>query len=299
MTDPRTATPATTDTGRPFGAHLALRWWVPIVLTLVVVVGVNVLQLLFLAAAAIVEVGVFGTDPDALTLTPLTYLATNLAIIAVAPITMLVLAKAGRVPWRSVLTVGRRFAWRRLGGYLAAFAALMVVANLALFGLEPTSSSAFAVTGTTVALVAIVILTTPLQAASEELVFRGALTAAYASWIRAARPAVAVGIVLSTLLFAIAHFSSDPWMIVHYLGLGGSTAVMALIARGLEPAIAFHVMNNVFAMGVGAFFTGGGGIPQDRTAGTAGPSILLFLGAEVLAVLAGWWFERRRTRTGV
>jgi uncharacterized protein len=297
MTESRVAPTAAVTSARPFGAHLRMRWWVPIVLTVVVVVAAYGLQILFLAITAIVEVGALGKDPMDTTLTPLTYLATNLAIIALAPITVLVLSKAGRLPWRSVLSVGRPFAWRRLGGYLAAFAALMVVANLALVALEPSSFSAFTVTGTTVALLAIVLLTTPLQAASEEIALRGALTAAYASWIRAARPAVVVGIVLSTLLFAILHSSTDPWMVVHYLGLGGSTAVMALIARGLEPAIAFHVMNNVFAMGVGSFFTGGGGIPQDRTAGTAGPSILLFLAAEVVAVLAVWWIERRRARS--
>jgi uncharacterized protein len=296
MTDSRTAVPTATAAGRPFGAHLTMRWWVPIVLTVVVVIAVYGLQILFLIAASLIEVGVFGKDPTDTTLTPITYLATNAAIIALAPIAILVLAKAGGVPWRSLLTTGRPFAWRRLGGWLAAFAALMVIANLALFALEPASLPAFAVTGITVALLAVVLFTTPLQAASEELVFRGALTASYASWIRAARPAAAVGIVLSTLLFAITHSSTDPWMIVHYLGLGCSTAVMALIARGLEPAIAFHVMNNVFAMGIGALFTNGGGIPQDRTAGTAGPSILLFVAAEALAVLAVWWFERRRTR---
>lgn len=295
MTESQTAAEAIR---RPFGAHVKMRWWMPIVLTVLVIVTINVLQLLFLAGAAIVEVGVFGKDPADLTLTPLTYLTTNLAIIAVAPIVLTVFVKAARVPWRSVLTVGRRFEWRRLAGYLVGFAVLVAVVNAVLLFIEPASMAAFAVTGTTVALLAVVLLTTPLQAASEELVFRGALTGAYASWIRAARPAVALGIVLSTILFAVAHFSTDPWMNLHYLGLGGSTAIMALIARGLEPAIAFHVTNNVFAMGVGAFFTGGNGIPQDRAAGAAGPSILLFLVAEVIAVLAVWWIERRRARSG-
>lgn len=296
MTDPQTTTDAATVGGRPFGAHLLMRWWVPIVLTVVVLVATYGLQFLLLAAAAIVEVGVFGKDPTDFTLTPLSYLATNLAVIALAPIAAVVMTKAGRVPFRRLVTVGRRFAWRRLGGYAAVFAGAMVLVNLAFVALEPASLSAFAVTGTTVALLAVVLLTTPLQAASEEIVFRGALMGAYGSWFRAVRPALIVGIVLSTALFAAAHGSGDPWMNLHYVGLGGSTAIMAVIARGLEPAIAFHAMNNVFSMGVGAFFTGGGGIPQDRTAGAAGPSMLVLLAVQILAVLGVWWYEGRRAR---
>ena len=56
---------------RPFGAHIAMRWWVSILLTLLVVGATYILHLLFLAAAAIVEVGLWGKDPNDPTLTPL------------------------------------------------------------------------------------------------------------------------------------------------------------------------------------------------------------------------------------
>lgn len=279
---------------RPFGAHLAMRWWVPVLLTLIVVVATYGLQALFFTAAAIVEVGLWGKDPDDATLTPLTYLANNLSIILIAPLTLLALRVLSKTPVRNVLAVGRRFSWRRLGSYAGLFAGLMVVLNLLVHLVQPSPGSAFAITGTTIALLAIVLLTTPLQAAAEEITFRGVLTASYAAWIRPARPALVLGISLSTALFALLHTSADPWMLLNYLGLGASTALIAVISRGLEAAIAFHVTNNVFAMVIGSLFAYGGGISQDRSAGAAGPYMLLFILAEAVAVFLVWKIEKRK-----
>ncbi|MCP3426370.1 CPBP family intramembrane metalloprotease [Rothia sp. AR01] len=284
------------DGSRPFGAHLSMRWWVPLVLTIIVVAAIYGLQLLFGALAAIVEFGLLGKDPDDSPLTPLPYLATNLAIILVAPLTLLLLAKMGRVPWRSALSLGRAFSRRRLATYLGLFAALMVLANAAVQLINPSPLSLFAVSGTTITLLAVVVVTTPLQAAAEEIAFRGVLTASYASWVRASGPALIVGITGSSVLFSLVHTSTDPWMILNYLGLGASTAVMALISRGLEAPIAFHVMNNVFAMGIGALFAEGDGIAQDRSAGAGGPYMLVFLVAELVAVAVVWLLEKRRRR---
>lgn len=297
-------TPATTDRSaararpvdpaRPFGAHLVMSWWKPVVMTAVVVGATYLLQLLLLAGAALVEVGMLGKDPDDKSLTPLSFLAYNLSIILVAPIALALLRLVTGTPWRGVLAVGRAFSWGRLGRWTAVFTGLMVVANLVLPLVQPSPLSAFAVTGTTVVLLVIVVVTTPLQAAAEEIVFRGVLSATYGSWLRAARPALAVGIGLSTLLFALLHTSADPWMLLNYVGLGTSTALMALISRGLEASIAFHAMNNVFAFGIGAVFAYGGGIAQDRSAGAGGSYMLLFLLAQAVGVLIVWQVEKRK-----
>ena len=264
--------------------------------TIVVVAGVYGLQLMLGGIAALVEIGLLGKDPDDASLTPLTFLAINLSTILVAPLALLVLAKAGRVPWRSALSAGRAFRRRRLGMYVGLFAVLMVLANAAVQLIHPSPLSLFAVSGTTIALLVVLVLTTPLQAAAEEVAFRGVLTASYASWIRASRPALIVGIIGSSVLFAVVHTSLDPWMILNYLGLGTSTAVMALLSRGLEAPIAFHVMNNVFAYGIGALFAEGGGIGQDRSAGAGGPYMLVFLLAEAIAIVTVWQVEKHRRR---
>ena len=115
LNEPSSASPSVVGT-RPFGAHLSMRWWFPVVLTIVVVSAIYGLQLILGGIAALVEFGLLGKDPDDASLTPLTFLAINLSTILVAPLALLVLAKAGRVPWRSALSVGRAFRWRRLGG---------------------------------------------------------------------------------------------------------------------------------------------------------------------------------------
>lgn len=115
LNGPSNASPAVVGT-RPFGAHLSLRWWVPVVLTIVVIAAIYGLQLIMGGIVALVEFGLLGKDPDDASLTPLTFVAINLSTILVAPLALLVLVKAGRVPWRSALSVGRAFRWRRLGG---------------------------------------------------------------------------------------------------------------------------------------------------------------------------------------
>ncbi|MGO1770131.1 MAG: CPBP family intramembrane glutamic endopeptidase [Microbacterium sp.] len=282
------------DGARPFGAHLSMRWWAPLLLTVVVIVGTYLFQFLLLRGAAIVEIRVLGKDPTDSSLTPLIFLATNVAIILMGLLVLLVLDRVARVPWRAALSAGRSFRWRRMGMYLALFAGLMVISNAVIQVVHPSPLSLFAVSGTTVVLLVSVVLTTPLQAAAEEIALRGVLTASYASWIRSVTPALIVGITGSSVLFAALHTSTDPWMIANYLGLGASTAIMALLSRGLEASIAFHAMNNVFAHGIGALFAEGGGIGQDRSAGSAGPYVLIFIAVEFVAVILVWRFERRR-----
>jgi hypothetical protein len=165
LDEPSSASPAV-DGSRPFGAHLSMRWWVPVVVTIVVVAAVYGLQLILGGIAALVEFGLLGKDPDDASLTPLTFLAINLSTILVAPLALLVLAKAGRVPWRTALSVGRAFGWRRLGAYAGLFAVLMVLANAAVQLIHPSPLSLFAVSGTTIALLAVLVLTTPLQASA-------------------------------------------------------------------------------------------------------------------------------------
>lgn len=85
-------------------------------------------------------------------------------------------------------------------------------------------------------------------------------------------------------------------MILNYLGLGASTGVMSVLTRGLEAPIAFHVMNNVFAYGIGALFAEGGGIGQDRSVGAGGPYMLVLLLAQAIAIITVWQVEKHRRR---
>src|SRR5699024_5639228 len=141
------------------------------------------------------------------------------------------------------------------------------LAVMTLAAPEQAGLGQFAITGTTVGLVVVAVLTTPLQAAGEELAFRGAFLPAIASWIRPARTATIVGLVGSSIVFGLVHFSVDPWLLAYYTLFGACMALLAMITRGLEAPIAFHVSNNVILMVVSALFAGGGGVEIDRSVG--------------------------------
>ena len=103
LNEPSSASPSVVGT-RPFGAHLSMRWWVPVVLTIVFVSAIHGLQLILGGIAALVEFGLLGKDPDDASLTPLTFLAINLSIILVAEVRA-VLADGESGPVRGLLEV--------------------------------------------------------------------------------------------------------------------------------------------------------------------------------------------------
>src|SRR5699024_6914941 len=71
--------------------------------------------------------------------------------------------------------------------------------------------------GTTIAFLCVIILTTPLQAAAEEYMFRGVVQRSVGSWFRSHRWGFIVGTAVSATVFSAAHFAGDAWLIVYYL----------------------------------------------------------------------------------
>ena len=126
------------------------------------------------------------------------------------------------------------------------------------------------------------------------MMFRGALMPAVASWIRAAKPALIVGMIASSILFGLVHMSVDPWLLTYYTAFGACMAAMAVISRGLEAPIAFHVTNNVIMMVAGALFADGQGIVIDRSVGMGGPFMLVAIAVDLAAVAVVWLYERRQ-----
>lgn len=284
------------DDTRFFGTHLRMRWWKPLVIIPVLLIAMFVLQILFTLIVILVEQAAFGRDPMDMTISPLMMVAINLSLAAMGPLAVLLTALIGRVPWRSLLASPRRMSLRRWGVYFGAFSLLVLVALglSALVAPEAAGLKSFAITGTTVGLVLVALLTTPLQAAGEELLFRGAVMPAVASWVRAAKPALIVGMIGSSITFGLVHMSIDPWLLTYYTAFGLCMAAMAVISRGLEAPIAFHVANNVIMMVAAALFAGGQGIEIDRSVGMGGPFMLLFIAVDLAAVGIVWMYERRQ-----
>lgn len=284
---------------RPFGAQLRMSWWKPLLIITVPLLVMFGGSLVFVVVAVLLDQLVFGASAGAFEITPAMMLATNLSLVVMAPVAIALTAWLAKVPWRSLLSAGGGLRWRRLAGYLGVFSALVLAVSAVGSLLLPESmglGAGFAITGTSVAFLVIAVLTTPLQAAAEELTFRGAMMPAIGSWVRAPRLALAVGLVGSSLLFGLAHFSIDPWLLSYYTIVGVCTAAMAIISRGLEAPIAFHVGNNLVLMVLGALFSGGENMAIDRSVGAGGPFMLVFIAMDVVAVLLVVWHERRARR---
>ncbi|GHF26131.1 CPBP family intramembrane glutamic endopeptidase [Pseudolysinimonas yzui] len=134
--------------------------------------------------------------------------------------------------------------------------------------------------------VLIVLLLVPVQAATEEYLYRGILLQSVGAWVRWAP----VTIIVSAVLFGFSH-AYDSWGILTVMVMGIGFAVVTIRTGGLEAGIAMHTVNNVAAFvvtGTGMF--GPTGITED----TGGPAGLV---AQVITVglwmLGVEWFARR------
>lgn len=289
--------PRFADPGRPFGAQLQLSWWKPVLLVPGLLLTMVLLQVVLTMIVIVVEMIAFGRAPDDASISPLLLAAVNVSLTVTGVLAVVVTALVARVPLRSLLAHPRSWAWRRLAGYSGIFALLILVMLVVMALVDPAMAGidgGFAVTGTTLALIGVAVLTTPLQAAGEELLYRGALMPLIGSWAKAAKPALVLGMVGSSIVFGLSHLSIDPWLLSYYTVFGLCMAAMALLSRGLEAPIAFHVTNNVLMMVIGALFADGGGVVIDRSVGMGGPFMLVVMAVDIAAVVVVGLYERRR-----
>lgn len=167
-------------------------------------------------------------------------LSLNLGLAALIPLAALLgrLLYGVRVRWISSTKPGLRWRW-----LLTAVGIALLVWSLLLFagtaGAVATRDEP--VTASLWAFLAVVLLTTPLQAAGEEYVFRGLLL----QGLGAARLPAAVCCGVSGLLFATAHLQFAPELFADRLLLGTVLAFLAIRTGGLEAGIAIHSVKNI------------------------------------------------------
>lgn len=274
-----------------------MSWWKPLVIIPVLIVLMLVVQIVIGSIVMIIEMLVTGVQPPmdgAAPISPWMMLAANLSIALMAPIAILLMRFLGRVPVRDQFSIRRSPSWGRLALYTGVFLILLLVVNAIVVLVDPGMLQSVNLSAGVILLIAIALLTTPLQAAAEEIMFRSAIMPAIGSWIRPAKVAVAVALIASSVIFGVMHASVDPWLLTYYVLFGVCTGLMAIISRGLEAPIAFHVVNNVVMMVLAALGTEDGYIAIDRSVGTGGPFMLIYIGMDLVAVALVWLFERRR-----
>ena len=151
-----------------------MSWWKPLVVLVVPPVVMLLLQILLYQVVGVIE---GSDDPMSATFTPLKLLAVNLSVGISGVVAILLLARLAKVPWRSLISSPRAFDGRRLAQYLLG-AALLVGAGIGVVALVAPESPgwvAFGVCGTTILMLVITVLSTPLQSVGEELMFRSAV----------------------------------------------------------------------------------------------------------------------------
>ena len=236
------------DEPRPYAWLMRARdwaWWRP-------VLGLLLFVVLYAVAALVVTVAVLVTGvvpvADLLELTdPGVLLMTNLSLVVAIPIVWASWAVAhglgrgwsssvtGRLRWR----LFRPLTWRAL-----VTLGVGVVLTIGISLAEPGVGITGPVPGYGWLLV-VVLLTTPLQSAAEEFVFRGYLSQTVAAWFRTERTGAVVAAVLTAALFSAAHAPPDVLTFLDRFVFGLAASWVTRLTGGLEAAIVLHAVNNV------------------------------------------------------
>lgn len=266
--------------GLPFGSSYRTpraRWWRGLLSIAVVVLAVLLLSFVFSFFAIAIDLALGlqsmeSLSTGALSMTPAMLAATNLSLVAAAGIALLSHRFLNGVRWGLFHSVTGRLRWRWMLLTFGLVAPVYLLFAASSF-LDPAYQS-IELSGTAIAFLVIIVLTTPLQAAAEEYMFRGVIQRSAGSWIRSPRWAFVAGTAVSAPLFAVAHFAEDWWLIVYYLAFGILLSLLTQRTGGLEAAIAIHTANNLFLLLVTAV-TGQMDAGFDRSAGVGGPVMLI------------------------
>lgn len=171
--------------------------------------------------------------------------------------------------------------------------AAWIASAVVSFHLEPLQPTVWSSTDV-MWLVATTLLLTPLQGAGEEYGLRGLVFRVAGSWGRGPRAALVLGVLVSSVIFAVIHLSTDPWLNLWYLVFAVSTAIVTWRTGGIEIAVVLHAGYNTIAFVVAVALRNDLGQLSDRAAGAATPATLVPC-AIVAAVAALVWFRTRRS----
>ena len=175
---------------------------------------------------------------------PAGMLAANLSVAVLGPVAALVLLTLHRRRPRWLSSVRPGLRWRYLLP-CAALASVVFLVGQLLSASAPATATALRADAA--AFLLVIVLTTPLQAAAEEVVFRGYLLQALGGLANRAW----VGVVAAALVFAALHGSQNAALFADRLALGLIAGLLVWRTGGLEAAIAAHAVSNVLTYGAG------------------------------------------------
>jgi membrane protease YdiL (CAAX protease family) len=236
------------------------RWWKPLLVGLIG--AVLYLLTLLLVIVALVVGGLvwpalqraldgFFTDPLTADMNdPFTFTLTMGTIILMLPPLLIATRLLGARPLGLLSSVAGRIRWRWLGWCLSLALGIYLVGYLAFFAVTALQGEpvVMAVSDPQLPLLLVlIVLLVPLQAATEEYVFRGYLMQTIGGWLR--HPAFAI--LLPVPLFVLGHSYDLLGQI--YIGVFAVVAGwLSWRTGGLEAAIALHIVNNAVLSALGS-----------------------------------------------
>jgi hypothetical protein len=257
------------------------RWWRPalgLLLFLVVYLVAAFVTLMLGGIGLVITESADLTAQDLDLTGPAFLLVVNLVTAVAIPVVWLAWGAAHgmRIGWSS--SVLGRLRWRLFPSYVG-LALLTIGASIGL-SLALAVAGGWEVTGPVASygwLVVVVLLTTPLQSAAEEYLFRGYLSQAIAGWVRAPRAGAVTAALVTASLFSLAHLPPDLPTFLQLFLVGLAASAVVWLTGGLEAAIALHTVNNV------VIFVLVGAMGEDVTAATEAQAGIPWL--DVLLVL--------------
>lgn len=271
------------------------RWWRPLLALATGIATFVLLSMVLSVLWVVLDPSLLETsgDVDELDLiAPVPMLIGNLMLAALIPATLVATRVGHWRPMGKLWSVTGRLRWRWLGR-----ASLITLVVWGAYLLLMWFLDGGATTGERPPhwqwLLVITLLTTPLQAAGEEVAFRGGLLQGVGAWIKNPVVALVVGTVLSAALFALAHTSLDPWILLDLGGMAVACCYLTWRTGGLEAAIVLHVVNNLVLIILLTLF---GGLEDayvtDQTTSTFGAAGISVLATAIMTAILLWQARR-------
>jgi uncharacterized protein len=232
------------------------RWWRPLLgLSVGVVTVIVVAVAVILVALAIEAIRGNPTNPgDDAALnadSPLGLLANNLILATLIPAAMLAVWVAHRAPVGGLASVVGHVRWSVLGRFFLLALIIVAVFFVASFAVPPAGFGDIdpPPAGRLAGLLVVILLTTPLQSAGEEVGFRGYLSQALGSWFARPLAGTLVAGAVTATLFALAHGGQEPALFTDRFAFGAVASWLVWRTGGLEASIALHAANNLVSLG--------------------------------------------------
>ncbi len=219
--------------------------------------------------------------------------ANSIGLGLLVPACLLIAWISGQRPGFIHSVVGKfRWGWSLVCLGLALVAVLIALGIQQLLATDQTAGTELQIYPHSWALLVVLMLVTPFQAAGEEYLIRGIGFRGVASLIPSRLAGLLIGALVTSLVFMAIHGAGDPWLNLTYFVMGLLFCYITWRTGGIEAAVMLHIGNNMVGMALIPFMDLGEAF--DRSAGVGDPLILVQLLMLIIAAAIMEALARRR-----